>query len=107
MYYILYFFESNFEILASRPKAVTAADGAPMDLDRAIFEVLKYAMQVGGVVKGLREVCKGLDRCEAHFCILAEDCDEENYATLVEALAFEHDISLLKVCIYFELFLSS
>ena len=71
-----------------------------MDLDRAIPEVLKYAMQVGGVVKGLREVCKGLDRREAHLCILAEDCDEENYATLVEALAFEHDIPLLKVCIF-------
>ena len=34
---------------------------------------------------------------QAHLCILAGDCDAPEYVRLVEALAQEHSISLIKV----------
>lgn len=36
-------------------------------------------------------------RREAHFCVLAENCDEPMYVKLVEALCNEHNIPLIKV----------
>ena len=34
---------------------------------------------------------------QAHLCILAQDCDSAEYVRLVEALAQEHSINLIKV----------
>lgn len=50
-----------------------------------------------GVARGLRECVKALDRRQAHLCILAQDCDSAEYVRLVEALAQEHTISIIKV----------
>ena len=36
-----------------------------------------------GLVKGLNEVCKALDRKEALLCILAKDCDDPKYRRTV------------------------
>ena len=36
-----------------------------------------------GLVKGLNEVCKCLDRKQAILCVLAEDCDDPKYKKLV------------------------
>ena len=36
-----------------------------------------------GLVKGLNEVCKALDRKEALLCVLAEDCADAKYKKLV------------------------
>ena len=36
-----------------------------------------------GLVKGLNEVCKALDRKEALLCVLAEDCEDAKYKKLV------------------------
>lgn len=50
-----------------------------------------------GVVRGLRECAKALDRKEAHLAILASDCDEPAYTRLITALCKQHNINLLKV----------
>ena len=34
---------------------------------------------------------------QAHLCILAQDCDSAEYVRLVEALAQEHSIPIIKV----------
>ena len=37
---------------------------------------------------------------QAHFCVLASNCDEANYVKLIEALCAEHNINLLRVCVF-------
>jgi small subunit ribosomal protein S12e len=50
-----------------------------------------------GVLKGLRECVKALDKRTALLCLLAENCDEPSYVRLVEALCAEHTIPLIRV----------
>ncbi|CAF1276435.1 unnamed protein product [Rotaria sp. Silwood1] len=61
------------------------------------IEVLKSAARNDGLARGLRESVKALDRREAHLCVLASNCDEQNYVKLIEALCAEHNINLLRV----------
>ena len=72
--------------------------GEAMDIHTAVQEVLKNAMVVDGLVRGLREAVKALDKRKAHLCILAANCDEPSYVKLVEALCVEHNIPMFKVC---------
>jgi small subunit ribosomal protein S12e len=86
------------EIETSEPTPVVApAEGGVLDLNSALQLALKKALVHNGVARGLRECVKNLDRRQAHLCILASDCDSPEYVRLVEALAQEHSISLIKV----------
>merc|ERR1712070_614176 len=72
--------------------------GGVLDLNSALQQVLKKAaVQPEGLARGLREAVKALDRKVAHLCILAQDCDSAEYVRLVEALAQEHSIPIIKV----------
>ena len=72
-----------------------------MDINEALRRVLKAAIVEDGLVRGVREAAKALDKRRAHLCILATNCDEAMYIKLVEALCQEHNIPLLKVCKFF------
>lgn len=50
-----------------------------------------------GLVKGLNEVCKALDRKEAVLCVLAKNCEDPKYLKLVDALAKSNDIPMIQV----------
>ena len=50
-----------------------------------------------GLVKGLNQVGKALDRKDAYLCILAEDCDDPKYKKLISALAKQNKIPLIEV----------
>ncbi|KAH9406406.1 40S ribosomal protein S12 [Tyrophagus putrescentiae] len=69
-----------------------------LDLNTALQEVLKTSItSQDGLVKGLHQSAKALDKREALLCILASNCDEPAYVKLVEALCAEHSIDLIKV----------
>ncbi len=50
-----------------------------------------------GLVKGLNEVCKALDRKEAVLCVLADNCDDPKYKKLITALAKANNIPLIAI----------
>jgi len=68
-----------------------------MDINEALRRVLKAALVADGLVRGIREGVKALDKRQAHLCVLATNCEEALYVKLVEALCQEHNIPLLKV----------
>mmetsp|Transcript_821 Transcript_821/g.2240 ORF Transcript_821/g.2240 Transcript_821/m.2240 type:complete len:143 (+) Transcript_821:69-497(+) len=85
------------EVQNAAPAEAGEMDEAVMDITRALQEVLKKALIHDGLVRGLRECAKALDRREAQLCVLASDCDEPAYTRLVEALCSERGINLVKV----------
>ena len=50
-----------------------------------------------GLVKGLNQVGKALDRKDAYLCVLATNCDDPKYKKLVTALAKQNKIPLIEV----------
>jgi len=85
------------DVAPAAPAPVPVMGGEVMDIHTAVQEVLKNAMVVDGLVRGLREAVKALDKRQAHLCILAANCDEPSYVKLVEALCVEHNIAMFKV----------
>ncbi|NP_001389000.1 similar to ribosomal protein S12 [Rattus norvegicus] len=73
------------------------AAGGVIDINTALQEVLKTAFIHDALACGIREAAKALDKCQAHLCVLASNCDEPMYVKLVEALCAEHQINLMKV----------
>eukprot|EP01066_Platyproteum_vivax_P015826 Platyproteum_vivax@DN6944_c0_g1_i2.p1 len=67
------------------------------DLDSAIEKVLKNALISDGLVRGLHEVAAALDSGRGKICFLAQSCNEPGYTKLIEALAAEKQIPLVKV----------
>eukprot|EP01127_Copromyxa_protea_P009182 TRINITY_DN2146_c0_g1_i1.p1 TRINITY_DN2146_c0_g1~~TRINITY_DN2146_c0_g1_i1.p1 ORF type:complete len:136 (-),score=35.35 TRINITY_DN2146_c0_g1_i1:31-438(-) len=67
-----------------------------LDLMGSLQVVLKKALIHDGLARGLRECAKALDRQEAHLCVLAQDCAEQDYIKLVTALCKMHDIPLVQ-----------
>jgi len=77
--------------------ADTAAPVGNMSVEDALKGVLKHALIHDGLARGLREASKALDRRQAHMAVLNENCEEDAYKKLVEALCSEHKIPLIKV----------
>ncbi|TKR86941.1 hypothetical protein L596_011433 [Steinernema carpocapsae] len=69
----------------------------PIDVKESLQKVLKSALIADGLARGLHEAAKALDKRQAHFCVLANNCDEPQYVRLVEALCQKHEIPLIKV----------
>ena len=67
------------------------------NLMKALQTVVKKSMACDGLVKGLNQVGKALDRKEAHICVLADDCDDPKYKKLISALAKQGKIPLIEV----------
>uniref|UniRef100_A0ACD5X9G2 Uncharacterized protein n=1 Tax=Avena sativa TaxID=4498 RepID=A0ACD5X9G2_AVESA len=84
------------EVAALAP-APTPVLGEPMDLMTALQLVMKKSVAHDGLVKGLREAAKAIEKHAAQICVLAEDCDQPDYVKLVKALCAEHNVHLVTV----------
>merc|ERR1712226_1760969 len=67
------------------------------DLNSAIKRVLKNALVVDGVIRGLHEVAKHIDAGKAQVVFLAESCNEPAYKKLVQGLCLEKNVHLIDV----------
>jgi small subunit ribosomal protein S12e len=72
-------------------------DESPMNVLDALKEVLKKALIHDGLRKGLRECVKALDCRAARICVLAKDCENEDYKKLIRALCAETEVSILMI----------
>jgi len=52
-------------------------------------KVCKEALLHDGLKRGLHEVAHYLDAHQGRLCLLAEDCDKDEYLTLIQALCQE------------------
>jgi len=77
--------------------AVGDASAPSLDVQQALKRVVRSALVVGGVSRGLHEAAKVLDKREALFCLYSKECDEENYERLVRALCKAHEIPIYTV----------
>ncbi|XP_010459128.1 PREDICTED: 40S ribosomal protein S12-1 [Camelina sativa] len=79
------------------PVAEPAAIPEDMDVNTALELTLRKARAHGGVVRGLHECAKLIEKRVAQLCVLAEDCNQPDYVKLVKALCADHNINLLTV----------
>mmetsp|Transcript_3934 Transcript_3934/g.4563 ORF Transcript_3934/g.4563 Transcript_3934/m.4563 type:complete len:142 (+) Transcript_3934:40-465(+) len=66
-------------------------------IETELPKVIQKSQINDGLVHGLNEVVKALDRKEAQLCLLAENCEEDKYKTLVEAFCAQNNIPLITV----------
>lgn len=59
-------------------------------------ETFKRIHNMDGLVTGHRQVFKYLERKRAKICFLASDCEEKQYADIVECLCKEYKVHLCK-----------
>ncbi|KAL8243509.1 hypothetical protein R6Q59_009767 [Mikania micrantha] len=71
--------------------------GEPMDIMTALQLVLRKSLAHGGLVRGLHEAAKVIEKHAALLCVLAEDCNQPDYQKLVKALCADHNVSLVTV----------
>merc|ERR1712054_420893 len=84
-------------VMTEETQAVEAEVEEQIDIETAIKEVLKKALIANGLGRGLRECQKALEKGQVHLCILAGDCNEPAYVSLITALCLERNVKLLKV----------
>ncbi|KAL8260891.1 hypothetical protein R6Q59_024940 [Mikania micrantha] len=78
-------------------EAPAPALGEPMDIMTALQLVLRKSLAHGGLVRGLHEAAKVIEKHAALLCVLAEDCNQPDYQKLVKALCADHNVSLVTV----------
>lgn len=76
--------------------APPAVDAEPATVEDALKIVIRKSLEVNGVIRGLSEVVRALDR-GCHLCLLAEDCDDASYKKLVTALCKQNNIDVIMV----------
>ena len=59
--------------------------------------VVQTSLHRSLLAKGVHEVCKAIESKSCKFVVLANNCSEDTYKKLVEALAKQYQIPVLKV----------
>lgn len=71
--------------------------GEPMDLMTALQLVLRKSLAHDGLIRGLHEGAKAIEKHAAQLCVLAEDCNQPDYVKLVKALCADHNVHLVAI----------
>mmetsp|Transcript_11970 Transcript_11970/g.16253 ORF Transcript_11970/g.16253 Transcript_11970/m.16253 type:complete len:145 (+) Transcript_11970:98-532(+) len=85
--------DNQQEVEVQEVEEETKAD----NINDAIKSVIKKSQANDGLVKGLNEVLKALDRKQALICVLASDCEDMKYKKFVTAMAKSSGIPLIEV----------
>ena len=86
------------EVTEAAPAApAPVVDEEPEDVEAALAIVIKKSIEVNGLIRGISQVARALDGRTAHLCILADDCEEEQYKKLIQALCAQNNIDLVRV----------
>eukprot|EP00658_Telonema_sp_P-2_P050258 TRINITY_DN382_c0_g1_i22.p2 TRINITY_DN382_c0_g1~~TRINITY_DN382_c0_g1_i22.p2 ORF type:complete len:140 (-),score=52.17 TRINITY_DN382_c0_g1_i22:252-671(-) len=72
-------------------------DVTPESTEDALRIVMRKSLEANGLVRGLSEVARALDRRSAHLCILAADCEDAGYKKLIQALCKVNNIDIVMV----------
>eukprot|EP01060_Flectonema_neradi_P031880 TRINITY_DN4951_c0_g1_i1.p2 TRINITY_DN4951_c0_g1~~TRINITY_DN4951_c0_g1_i1.p2 ORF type:complete len:135 (+),score=29.38 TRINITY_DN4951_c0_g1_i1:638-1042(+) len=72
-------------------------DPIPDNLLEAFILVLKKARIHNGIVRGLNQTVRALEKRVVLLCVIAEDCEEEAYITLIDKLAQETTVDIVRV----------
>ncbi|RNF17894.1 40S ribosomal protein S12 [Trypanosoma conorhini] len=89
--------EAQLEKPVEGPIVTQQVDVEPENLKDAIRIVVRKSREVNGLVRGLSEVARALDRRTAHMCLLAADCEDEEYKKLIKGLATQANIDFVEV----------
>ncbi|KAH9578239.1 Ribosomal protein L7Ae/L30e/S12e/Gadd45 [Trypanosoma melophagium] len=89
--------EIQIEKQVEETPLVRVVDAEPETLKDAIRIVVRKSLEVNGLVRGLSEVARALYRRTAHMCLLAADCEDEEYKKLIKALATQGNIDFVEV----------
>lgn len=73
------------------------AEEGELDIFEAIRIVLKKASHADGLCRGLNETARAIDKGIAKVVLLAENCDLNEYKTLIKALCAEKDVPVMMV----------
>ena len=68
-----------------------------LSIHQAIQEVIKRAGYNEGLLKGINEAARAIDRGDATFCFLADDCELNDYKRLIKALCTEKGVPVVAV----------
>lgn len=71
--------------------------GEPMDVMAAMELVIRKAVAHGGLIRGLNEAARVIEKRTAQLCVLAEDCNQPDYVKLIKALCADNNVSLMSV----------
>lgn len=88
------FFSEEVVVAAEAP---APALGEPMDIMTALQLVLRKSLAHSGLIRGLHEGAKVIEKHTAQLCVLAEDCNQPDYVKLVKALCADHNVNLITV----------
>ncbi|KAE9467726.1 hypothetical protein C3L33_00391, partial [Rhododendron williamsianum] len=84
-------------VVAAEAPAPAPALGEPMDIMTALQLVLRKSLAHSGLIRGLHEGAKVIEKHTAQLCVLAEDCNQPDYVKLVKALCADHNVNLITV----------
>ncbi|OAY29433.1 40S ribosomal protein S12 [Manihot esculenta] len=71
--------------------------GEALDLMAALQLVLRKSLAHGGLIRGLHEGAKVIEKHTAQLCVLADDCNQPDYVKLVKGLCADHGVGLLTI----------
>nr|CUU99094.1 40S ribosomal protein S12 [Hymenolepis microstoma] len=72
-------------------------DAVEISFDAALREVLKNALAVNGLIRGIHQCTRAIEKRDVIVCFLSETCDESTYTDIIEALCQEYGVPLIKL----------